>query len=509
MTLGALLRTAQRSLAGERETAGYSPVVSEQFWWPHFHPSMPLPSSTSIGGKFRCRSRGTKFPRIRRHQLGPAYMEWGRFRSLFRPPGRIQLLETGGGPGSTSLRVLIAWIDAVEAERDPADRFMNFGRILVQAFRVQLMTASDPGIPLSNVRTRLCAAVHEADAFSRATQPPAERRGTQRPVRCQSCRVCGHDTSKSNVRDATRGSYSQRGRPSINGRGAACCFLLERTTAAPSIPPPPTIPHIRRTAPPALHPILQIARRNHREGQWSLSAKDARLWYDETPTSPLWASYMRRANEVAREMWAPSTWEQIMSLAGRFTTFCCTHEQPMNEESCAAFLLAIELAPSTRRQYARMLRSMLEMNRTPLGMTILGLRNIAARSETKQARPLTEEEMNQVIRSRTDWKERVVLRLAWITASLLFEIAALTPNNVTLEADGTIILDWSVAPKTARSDPHRALRSVRIRGQDALDSIKLRRTLQENEKLTNIATAQVERALVPWNATAHSTKRVR
>ncbi|KAF8276704.1 hypothetical protein TcBrA4_0121700 [Trypanosoma cruzi] len=186
---------------------------------------------------------------------------------------------------------------------------------------------------------------------------------------------------------------------------------------------------------------------------------------------------MRKANEVAREMWAPSTWEQRMSLAGQFTTFCRTHEQPMSEGSCAAFLMAIDVAPSTRPQYARMLRSMLEMNRAPLDMMIMGLQKIAARSETKQARPLTEEWMDQVIRSRTDWKERVFLRLAWITASRLFEIAALTPNNFTLKRDGALISDWSVAPKTARADPHRASRFVKIRGQDAFDIIKLCRTL--------------------------------
>ncbi|KAF8288628.1 hypothetical protein TcBrA4_0007380 [Trypanosoma cruzi] len=220
-----------------------------------------------------------------------------------------------------------------------------------------------------------------------------------------------------------------------------------------------------------------------------------------------WASYMRKANEAAREMCAPSTWERGMSLAGKFTTFCRTHEQPMNEEGCAVFLMAIEVAPSTRLRHARMLRSMLEMDRTPLDMMILGLQKIAARSETKQAHPLTKEEMNQVIRSRTDWKERVVLRLAWIAASRLFEIAALTAKNFTLEADGTLILDWPVAPKTARADPHRASRFVKIRGQDAFDAIKLCRTLQENEKLTNITNAKVERALAPWNATAHSIKR--
>ncbi|RNE97047.1 hypothetical protein TcG_12742 [Trypanosoma cruzi] len=82
------------------------------------------------------------------------------------------------------------------------------------------------------------------------------------------------------------------------------------------------------------------------------------------------------------------------------------------------------------------------------------------------------------------------------------------PNsNSTMEADGTLILGWSVAPKTARADPHRASRFVKIRGQDAFDTIKLCRTLQENEKLTHLTTAQVERDLASWNATAHSIER--
>ncbi|KAF5216005.1 trans-sialidase [Trypanosoma cruzi] len=115
--------------------------------------------------------------------------------------------------------------------------------------------------------------------------------------------------------------------------------------------------------------------------------------------------------------------------------------------------------------------------------------------------------MGQFIRSRTDWKERVVFRLAWITASRWSEIAALTPNNFTLEPDGTLTWDWPVASRTARADPHRAFRSVGIRGQDAFDTIKLCRTLQENKKLTNLTTVKVERALAPWNTTAHSIKR--
>ncbi|KAF8296271.1 SH3 domain protein [Trypanosoma cruzi] len=226
-----------------------------------------------------------------------------------------------------------------------------------------------------------------------------------------------------------------------------------------------------------------------------------------TDISALGQLYEESERGRSRDVCAVSVIAEKAS-SGQFTTLCRTHEQPINEESCAAFLMAIlDVAPSTRLQYARMLQSILEMNSTPLDMVILGLQKIAAQSETKQARPLTEEEMNQVIRSRTDWKERVVLRLAWITASRWSEIAALTAKNFTPEPDGTVIFDWSVAPKTARADPRRAFRSVRIRGQDAFDTIKLCRRPQENEKLTNLATAKVERALVPWNATAHSIKR--
>ncbi|RNF00372.1 SH3 domain protein [Trypanosoma cruzi] len=59
--------------------------------------------------------------------------------------------------------------------------------------------------------------------------------------------------------------------------------------------------------------------------------------------------------------------------SGVIFNFCRTHERTMNEESCAVFLMAIDVAPSTRPRHTRMLRSVLETDRTPLGMMILGL----------------------------------------------------------------------------------------------------------------------------------------
>ncbi|EKF30205.1 hypothetical protein MOQ_005990 [Trypanosoma cruzi marinkellei] len=244
-----------------------------------------------------------------------------------------------------------------------------------------------------------------------------------------------------------------------------------------------------------LHPIFQTARRNRREAQLCFSAKDARPRYDEPPTSPLWASYVRRANEVARGMWAPSTWEQRMSLAGNSKPFCRTHEQPMNEKSCVVLLVAIDVAQPTRLQYARMLRSMLQMDRTPLEMLLLVLQNIAAQSETKQVRPSRKKGMNQFIRNRTDWKQRVVVRLAWITASRWSEIVAVTPKNFTLEPDGNIILDWSVAPKTAKADPHRASRFVRVQGVGRFRHHTVVQGTSTQRMPTNLTTAHFQKDL--------------
>ncbi|KAF8276083.1 hypothetical protein TcBrA4_0131160 [Trypanosoma cruzi] len=65
---------------------------------------------------------------------------------------------------------------------------------------------------------------------------------------------------------------------------------------------------------------------------------------------------------------------------------------------------------------------------TPAGNSDSGATKNSVAIETKQARPLTKEGLNQLIRSRTDWKQRVVFRLAWILASRWSEIAALTPK---------------------------------------------------------------------------------
>ncbi|RNC38675.1 phosphatidylinositol 3-related kinase, partial [Trypanosoma cruzi] len=145
-------------------------------------------------------------------------------------------------------------------------------------------------------------------------------------------------------------------------RGAAGC-LRGRTKTAPSIPPSPTNPHTRRrTAPKTLHPIFRITRINRREGQWSLSAKKFTVARRTSDIPALDKLHEGSERGGLRTVCAANVGAENVP-SGQFTTFCCTHERTMNEESCAAFLVAIfGVAPLTRRQYARMLRSMLQMD---------------------------------------------------------------------------------------------------------------------------------------------------
>ncbi|ESS63459.1 hypothetical protein TCDM_08700 [Trypanosoma cruzi Dm28c] len=301
-------------------------------------------------------------------------------------------------------------------------------------------------------------------------------------------------------------SYSQRSRPLKTARG--CRLLTRADETAPSIPPSPTYPRTRRrTVPPTLHPVFRIARTNRREGQWSLSANKFTVARRTSDIHALDKLHEGSERGDSRDVCAVNVGAENVPSVAIYNLLLHARTADQLGEPCGLFggnslRGAIDLTAAHQDAAAHVADGL-----NPAGHGDSGATKTCGVIRGEAGAPLDRGRMDQYIRSRTDWKQRVVLRLAWITASCWSEIVALTPNNSTLEADGAIILDWSVAPRTARADPHRAFRFVRMRGQDALDTIKLCRTLRRNEKLTNLTAAHVERALAPWNATAHSIKR--
>ncbi|RNC33891.1 hypothetical protein TcCL_Unassigned03376 [Trypanosoma cruzi] len=219
---------------------------------------------------------------------------------------------------------LVSCRRALEMDREPTDQFMGFGRALPQTFRTLIAITTDPSIsrPPHFVPafkwpfTRLTPSRGRPSLLWSGAQP------NKNNDCCNFSCVVFMDATHLHATCAAQPEELLAAQSAIKKRRGASGCLRGRTKTAPSIPPSPTNPHTRRrTAPPTLHPIFRITRINRREGQWSLSANDARLWHDEPPTSPLWVSYMRGANEAAREMCAPSTWKQRMSLAGNLPPF--------------------------------------------------------------------------------------------------------------------------------------------------------------------------------------------
>ncbi|EKF29698.1 selenocysteine-tRNA-specific elongation factor, putative [Trypanosoma cruzi marinkellei] len=119
---------------------------------------------------------------------------------------------------------LVAWVGVLETKRELPDLFLKLSTRLLQAFRLQLMMAPEPGIPLYKPRARPPTAVREADAYAGATPPLAKRRGAQRTPRRQRRGICGHDATTRSSRDAFTKNYFQRGRPlkTVRGLPAAC-----------------------------------------------------------------------------------------------------------------------------------------------------------------------------------------------------------------------------------------------------------------------------------------------
>ncbi|RNC56301.1 structural maintenance of chromosome protein 4, partial [Trypanosoma cruzi] len=146
---------------------------------PHFHPSMPLPSRTSPleaqspmeEDRGFCAFDATTWPtRI-----------WNEDASgvVFDLRCAYQCWQQEDEQVKLAFDNLVEWIGVLEGGQDPTDRFINFGRSLLNKIRMRLTMASDPGIRLSKLRARLHTAVRQTDTYARAAQPLVDRRETK------------------------------------------------------------------------------------------------------------------------------------------------------------------------------------------------------------------------------------------------------------------------------------------------------------------------------------------
>eukprot|EP00796_Vickermania_ingenoplastis_P009972 gene9972-biopygen7075 len=245
-----------------------------------------------------------------------------------------------------------------------------------------------------------------------------------------------------------------------------------------------------------------------RQGVPSAGKNDPRPLYDDfTPTHPTLARLRETVNEITLELYSRETWEQRNSMMRQLITFCNKWDLPLNLDSIPLFLESKgNLKSSSKIQYAQTLRHMLTKNISILDAYLTAMRKRSAREPVKQAEPIPPEVVEELI-EKFSWEDGTVLRLAWMTASRWAEVYNLRTDNLLLEKDGSVILDWAAIPKTAKINPFTANRYLRFTGEEASLLTRLKHHRGPGARLTDMTTAAIASRLRPLGFTAHSIKR--
>ena len=182
--------------------------------------------------------------------------------------------------------------------------------------------------------------------------------------------------------------------------------------------------------------------------------------------SALQASH-RRALDVIKEMWAPSTWEGRGNLWLRYQKYCATHHMdPIADLDWAATLFAESTSAttikSTRHQYSKELSAIgtrLGLATPVARMYQQGLRSSGALIPQNQAPAITLEQLRQLAAATSlqlDADRLLSLLFVMFKAASRFdEVAKLLSRQILEVSTERIVIFWGERTKSTRSSPYR------------------------------------------------------
>eukprot|EP00796_Vickermania_ingenoplastis_P002599 gene2599-biopygen2090 len=144
------------------------------------------------------------------------------------------------------------------------------------------------------------------------------------------------------------------------------------------------------------------------------------------------------------------------------------------------------LKTRSKVQYMKTLLSILA-KKEPLYITYLaGLQRLQAGEQLDQAVAMTVQDMRTLIQQFPNWTDKLVLRLAWMTASRWGEIESLTTAHFRELDIPVLLLDWWTLPETSKEQPNRPYRYHKFTGEMRLQIRKLIHHLGPDQPLTKI-----------------------
>eukprot|EP00796_Vickermania_ingenoplastis_P002605 gene2605-biopygen2096 len=192
--------------------------------------------------------------------------------------------------------------------------------------------------------------------------------------------------------------------------------------------------------------------------------------------------------KVMEFRYAPSTWVQRRSILKSYLHFCHDNHLAVTHDSMTQFIIWKKSKVSNRSavQYMKTLISLMT-GCEPRYLTVLrGLQRLSASDPIHQAVGITPTDMIRLIALAPDWQTRIVLRLAWMTASRWAEVSALTTKCFTSLDGKVLILDWGTLPKTSKEKPYRSFQFVMFSERFSNRLRQLMRSRGEGSLLTNM-----------------------
>lgn len=187
------------------------------------------------------------------------------------------------------------------------------------------------------------------------------------------------------------------------------------------------------------------------------------------------------------QAYTEQTWKQRASIRQAFQSWCLENSLPLTPE---IGLVYVHSNPAwkgtTKRQYLRTIQGLFDIG-SLTALYMKGSLRSTADEEVNHAVPMTPEDMAALLQLVTSPTDRIVLRLAWSTASRWGEMEKLTVDHFKTREDGKVILDWLNLPKKNQQDIYRDDRFTLLSGTLG-DLIKqLKEEIPPGGLITNIS----------------------
>eukprot|EP00796_Vickermania_ingenoplastis_P011453 gene11453-biopygen8317 len=224
--------------------------------------------------------------------------------------------------------------------------------------------------------------------------------------------------------------------------------------------------------------------------------------------------------KVMQYRYAPNTWIQRRSILKGYLQFCQREGCPLTPDTISAYIMERRKTATDRSavQYTKTLLSLMT-GAEPRHVSVLrALQRLSAAEPVQQAIGIAPIDMIRLIALAPDWQTRIVLRLAWMTASRWAEVAALTTDCFRPLDRKVFILDWGTLPKTSKEQPNRSFRFTMFSERFSIRLRKLLRCRGPGQPLTALSGAQLRQMMCQLGHrpddrgimrayTAHSIKR--